>query len=245
MFIAFAHALAAAPSLLFGLLALVSCLAGAQTPQTTDAAAGFEQQVRRLALDSVHAGAPGMPRVEVSVGQLDPRLRLAPCLRMEPYLPEGTRLWGKTRIGLRCIQGTTKWNVYLPVTVRFFAKALVAATGAPAGAVLSASDLTLAEVDLAEDASVALQNADIAIGRVLAHPLKPGQTLRQSHLKARQWFAAGDTVTVLARGSGFSVAGEAQALNPGIEGQAIRVRTESGRVLTGQAVGERRVELAL
>ena len=245
MFTAFAHALAAAPSFLFGQLAFVSCLAGAQTQQTPDAAAGFEQQVRRLALDGAHAGAPGMPRVEVSVGQLDPRLRLAPCLRMEPYLPEGTRLWGKTRIGLRCTEGTTKWNVYLPVTVRFFGKALVVVAGAPAGAVLSASDLTLAEVDLAEDASVALQNADIAVGRVLAHPLRPGQTLRQSHLKARQWFAAGDTVTVVAQGSGFSVAGEAQALNPGIEGQAIRVRTESGRVLTGQAVGERRVELVL
>ena len=245
MFIAFAHALAAAPSFLFGLLAFVSCLAGAQTQQTPDAVAGFEQQVRRLALDGAHAGTPGMPRVEVSVGQLDPRLRLAPCLRMEPYLPEGTRLWGKTRIGLRCTEGATKWNVYLPVTVRFFGKALVATAGAPAGAVLSASDLTLAEVDLAEDASVALQNADIAVGRVLAHPLRPGQTLRQSHLKARQWFAAGDTVTVVALGSGFSVAGEAQALNPGIEGQAIRVRTESGRVLTGQAVGERRVELVL
>jgi flagella basal body P-ring formation protein FlgA len=72
-----------------------------------------------------------------------------------------------------------------------------------------------------------------------------GQSLRVSHLKARQWFAAGETVTVLAQGEGFSVAGEAQALNPGVEGQQVRVRTESGRVLTGLPVGERRVELGL
>jgi flagella basal body P-ring formation protein FlgA len=52
-------------------------------------------------------------------------------------------------------------------------------------------------------------------------------------------------VTVVAQGNGFSVVGEAQALNNGIEGRPVRVRTEGGRVLTVQPVGERRVELPL
>ena len=34
-------------------------------------------------------------------------------------------------------------------------------------------------------------------------------------------------------------------LTPGVEGQVVRVRPESGRVLTGQPVAERRVEIAL
>ena len=37
-------------------------------------------------------------RMEVSVGSLDSRLRLAPCARVEPYLPVGARLWGRTRL---------------------------------------------------------------------------------------------------------------------------------------------------
>jgi len=41
------------------------------------------------------------------------------------------------------------------------------------------------------------------------------------------------------------VASEAQALTNGIEGQLARVRTESGRVLTGQPTGERRLELGM
>ena len=206
---------------------------------------GISQQVRQLALTSTRAGASGAPRVEVDVGRLDPRLRLAPCQHVEPYVPDGTRLWGKSRIGLRCTQGPTKWNVYLPITVRVFGTALVATNGVSAGSVLTAADLTSAEVDLAEDNSAPITKTDLAIGRTLARALKPGQSLRQSNLKARQWFAAGETVTVTAEGDGFSVAGEAQALNAGIEGQPVRVRTEAGRVLTGQPVGERRVELAL
>ena len=48
-----------------------------------------------------------------------------------------------------------------------------------------------------------------------------------------------------ARGSGFSVAGTGQALNHGLEGQPVRVRVESGRVLVGMPVGEHLVELPL
>ena len=231
------------------LLALVGTLVRAQTTLPTEPASGLdsglEQQVRALALNSTKTSAPGMPRVEVTVGQLDPRLRLAPCRQVQPYVPDGLRLWGRSRIGLRCVQGPTRWNVYLPITVKVFGTALVATSAVSAGSVLTAADLTPAEIDTAEENSAPVARAELAVGRTLARPLKPGQGLREAHLKARQWFAAGDTVTVLAQGAGFSVAGEAQALNPGIEGQPVRLRTESGRILTGQPVGERRVELSL
>jgi flagella basal body P-ring formation protein FlgA len=49
----------------------------------------------------------------------------------------------------------------------------------------------------------------------------------------------------LAVGPGFALEGEGQALSNGVEGQPARIRTESGRVLTGQPVGERRVELTM
>ncbi len=239
------------------LLWLVACL-GMQAALAQDAVlgSGLEAQVRQLALDGMQvpsanaaatlpADAPAAPRFEISIGQLDARLRLAPCERVEPYLPEGVRLWGKARIGLRCTQGASKWNVYLPITVKAFGPALVAVGAAAAGSVLTAGDLALAEVDLAEDASLAVSNNPLAVGRVLARPLKAGQSLRQSHLKLRQWFAAGDTVNVVAQGAGFSVAGDGQALTNGVEGQPARVRTEGGRVLTGLPVGERRMELSL
>lgn len=235
------------------LFACAATLAHAQPSTPPDTGSGLESaldlQVRQLALSGAQtlaqAGAAVAPRVEVSIGQLDPRLRLAPCQHVEPYLPDGTRLWGKSRIGLRCTQGTSKWNVYLPITVKVYGSALVATNGLSSGSVLSAADLAQAEVDLAEDSSAVLINRDLAVGRTLARALKPGQSLRQSHLKARQWFAAGDTVTVRAQGEGFSVAGEAQALSNGIEGQPARLRTDSGRMITGLPVGEHRVELNL
>jgi flagellar basal body P-ring formation protein FlgA len=207
--------------------------------------AALDQQVRQLALQSVRSGTAGVSRVEVALGTLDPRLKLAPCDKVEPYLPPGVRLWGKSRIGLRCTHGSSAWNVYLPITVKAWGNALVARAVLPAGSVLAATDLAQAEVDLAEDPSMAMSDAASAVGRTLQLAMLPGQSLRKAHLKARQWFAAGDTVQVLARGPGFSAASSGEALTAGIEGQSARVRTEGGRVLVGQPVAENRMELAL
>ena len=221
-------------------------IAAAESAASVDALQpGLAAKVRQLALGGNRSAPAGGQRVEVVLGLLDARLRLAPCQRIEPYLPAGSALWGKTRIGLRCTQGATAWNVFLPVTVNVYGKAWVAAAPLSAGAMLSAGDLIQAEVNLAEEVAPAITDAGTALGRTLGRALNPGQPLRQTDLKTRQWFAAGEEVKVSARGSGFSVAGSGQALNHGLEGQPVRVRVESGRVLVGMPVGERLVELPL
>jgi flagella basal body P-ring formation protein FlgA len=184
-------------------------------------------------------------RVAVEVGRLDARLKLAPCDKVQTYLPPGFTAWGKTRVGLRCVQGATKWNVYLPITVKVFGRALVAANAMPAGTTLAAKDLQEAEIDLAADRSNAVTQPTEAVGRQLARALTPGESLRAADLRARQWFAAGDTVRVIAVGAGFAVHGEGQAVSPGLDGASVRVRVDNGRIVTGTAVGDRRVEIKL
>ena len=185
------------------------------------------------------------PRIEVLVGRLDARLRLAPCSQVLPYLPAGTRPLGRTRIGLRCAQGPSAWNISLPVTVKVWAPAVVATTALPIGTRLAAHHLTRAEVDLAERSDPALLLPEAALGRTLARGLAPGEALRRDDLKLREWFKAGDTVRVMAMGPGYAVSSEGLALGPGLDGQATRVRTEGGRIVTGIAAGDHRVELSL
>ena len=201
------------------------------------------EQVRTLALGGTQPA--GAARVEVVVGQLDPRLHLAPCERIEPYLPANTRLWGKSRIGLRCKEGRVAWNVYLPIVVKVWGRALVMTAGASAGTVVADSALDEADVDLAAETTPAIVDRKAVVGRTLAQSLQPGQAVRQGHLRSRQWFAAGETVKVIAAGEGFALESSGQAITNGIEGQPAKVRTDSGLVVTGQPAGERRMEISL
>lgn len=228
--------------LLTMLLALACALA---TPLVAAQESGNLPLADVLALVRSQAAAPDGARVEVLPGQLDPRLKLAPCARIQPYLPPGAKPWGATRVGLRCVAGPVAWNVYLPVTVKVWAPGVISARALPADTPITAADLRLSEVDLAEQASPAYAQIDALLGRRLTRPLPPGSTLRADCLRARQWFAAGDTVQVLSRGDGFAVSGEAQALSPGLEGQSVRLRTESGRILSAWPIGERQAEVRL
>jgi len=232
---------ALAPAVL-ALAPLLAPPAAAAPPSALDDALATRMQ--SLAREASKQAAPGL-RVEVRLGQINPRLKLAPCGAVQPYLPPGTRLWGAARIGLRCNDGVARWNVFVPVQVDVWGPGVVAAGPLAAGATIGAADLKPAEVNLAAKPGSAVARAELAVGRVLARPLSAGAAVFAADLRARQWFAAGDTVRIVAAGSGWRIHGEGQALAPGVEGQPVRVRTEGGRIISGVAVAEREVEVAL
>jgi flagella basal body P-ring formation protein FlgA len=184
-------------------------------------------------------------RMEVAVGRLDSRLQLAPCARIEPYIPVGTRLWGKTRLGLRCLEGSAKWNVFLPVTIKAYGVAWVIKGNVPRGAVLTEADAIEAEVDWAEEASPVVSNATQWIGQVASRALTTGQALRQGMTQAAQVFQAGTQVRVVAQGAGFEITSDGQALSAGYVGQTARVRMDGGRVMTGVVLDSRTVRLEI
>lgn len=219
---------------------------GQETAPASDAdMAAVSAQVQQMARDSAGRAGLGQARIEVEVGSLDPRLKLAPCQRIEPYLPTGLPVWGRTRIGLKCTQGVKPWNVTLPVTVHVWARSLVTQAALPAGTQLAAEHFGEAEVDLAAAPGLPISQPGLAVGRTLARAVPAGAALRANDLKARQWFAAGETVRVVAVGPGWQVVTEGEAMNPGLEGQTVRIRTGSGRMLQGRPVGDRQVEVAL
>ena len=206
------------------------------------------QQVETMARDGASAATAEQGkgvRVEVKLGKLDPRLKLAPCQHIDTYLPPGLPVWGSTRMGLRCTQGSKLWNVSIPLQVSVYAQATVLKSALPAGTVLDASQLGQAEVDIAAAPGAAVADPMLAVGRTLGRSLAAGATLRQNDLKARQFFAAGETVRVTALGPGWQVVTEGQAVGAGIEGQMVHVRTESGRLLNARPTGDRQVEVAL
>jgi flagella basal body P-ring formation protein FlgA len=204
------------------------------------------RQARRWVEHSVsemNAKASVPLRMEVTLGSLDSRLRLASCPRVEPYLPPGTRLWGKTRLGLRCLDGVSRWNVFVPVTVKAVGRAWVVRRDVAPGTLLDEADLMQSEVDWAEDASPIVAERAQWLGQVTVRSLSTGQALRQNMVRPAQVFQAGAQVRVLAGGVGFQITADGQALSAGVVGQLTRVRMDNGRVMSGTVLDARTVKL--
>ena len=182
-------------------------------------------------------------RMEVVLGELDRRLQLAPCARVEPYIPVGTQLWGKTRLGLRCLEGVSRWNVFLPITIRAYGTAWVLKSNVLPGTVLTENDAIEAEVDWAEERTPIMANPSQWVGQVATKMLSAGQALRAGMSRAAQVFQSGSQVQVVAQGAGFQITSAGQAMSAGVVGQSARVKMDNGRVLSGVVVDSRTVRL--
>ena len=218
----------------------------ARGPEAVLPAAAVAQALALLG-EAARALAPQGARVLALPGQPDPRLKLAPCAQVEAFLVPGAPAWGRTRVGLRCQKAdttapTARWSITLPATVQVWAPAAVSPTALPVGATLQAESLETAEVDWAATPQPPIAHPAQLTGRVTARNVPAGQALRAADLQARQWFAAGETVRVIAGGPGFAISTEGQALNAGIEGQRVRVRVGENREIDGRTVGPRMVE---
>ena len=207
------------------------------------ASPALQETIRLHALHEAAAAAGGaQSRIEVVVGEIDPRLQLAPCTRTEVFLPAGARFWGRAFAGVRCLDGAT-WSINVPVTVRVFGPALVAARALAAGAPVQGTDVRNAEVEWTREAQGVVTAADQLDQRVLARPIASGQAIPLNALRAPQAVGQGESVRLVGRGNGFSISADGIALASATAGQSVRVRTESGRILTGTARAGRLVEV--
>lgn len=218
-------------------LALPALLAVAMGPALAqDGAAQISEIGQRFVDESLGqtGGDSRMPlRMEVQMGQLDSRLRLAACAHVEAYLPVGSRLWGRTRLGLRCVQGPVAWNVFLPLTVKAWGPAWVLQNNVASGQTLGLDDAIQTEVDWAQDSAAVYAQAEDWVGLVATRALASGQTLRQNLLRSAYLFNAGASVRVLVSGQGFAVTSSGKAMSAAGQGQTVRVRMDNGRLISG------------
>jgi flagella basal body P-ring formation protein FlgA len=227
----------------------VSCAALAQPAQQESeaepAVLRATQQWLDAAVANLRPSATIPLRMAVEVGQLSSRLKLAPCTKVEPYIPAGSQLWGKTRLGVRCLEGPSRWTVFLPVTIKAFGTAWVLKSNVLPGAVLTEDDAMEAEVDWAAERSPILGNPAHWVGQVASRSLTAGQALRQGMTRAAQVFQAGAQVRVVAQGAGFQISTAGQALSAGYVGQSARVKMDNGKVMSGIVLDEQTIRIAI
>ena len=178
----------------------------------------------------------------VKVGQIDNRLKLARCDRMEAFQPGGARLSGNTSIGVRCL-APSAWSLYVTVQIKLVDDVLVVAQPVAAGQPLQASDLQVQRRDITATTGNVLNAPEQAVGKTAAAPLAAGTVLRAEALRAPNIVRQGQQVKLVAQGAGFRVSSEGLAMGNATLGQVVAVKTRSGQVIKGVARSEGVVEV--
>ncbi|MBJ9614961.1 flagellar basal body P-ring formation protein FlgA [Burkholderia multivorans] len=221
--------------------------APASPPPTQSAGAPAQQDpdtIRRAALTFLQQQIAGLPgKTSATVAPAFPR-GLAACTTLEPFLPTGARLWGRTTVGVRCA-GERPWTVYLQAKVTVHATYYVAARQIAPGEPLSAADLVARDGDLTVLPLAVITDPAQAIGATALARIAAGLPLRQDMLKSAASVSAGQTVRVVAAGPGFTISAEGSALANAAPGQSVRVRMAAGQIVTAIVKDAGTVEIPL
>lgn len=186
------------------------------------------------------AGQPG--EYTVTASRIDTRLKLARCTQLQPYLPSGSRLWGNTSVGVRCL-APGNWSLYVPVQIKVSNHVLVAVRPITSGQPVQAEDVELQLRDITRFAGSALTSLDQVAGRTVVAPISNGTILRAEMLRAANIIRQGQSVKLVAQGKGFTITSEGQAMGNATAGQVVAVKTRSGQLIKGIARSEGVVEV--
>jgi flagella basal body P-ring formation protein FlgA len=212
------------------LLIVLGCHAGGTVAQSQDLEA-----LRRAVAEFAHSQAARLPgEVEIEVGPLDERLQLNSCQGLQTYLPAGTRLWGRSSVGVRC-QKPESWSIIVPITVRVMGEAVYTARPLARGETLTDQDVTAQRTDLAQLPAGVLTDRSQAVGRVPNVSVAAGLPLRAEMLRGAYVVTQGQNVRIVFAGDGFKVTSEGRALGNAALGETVQVRSASGKVVKGQA----------
>ncbi|EKS9799998.1 MULTISPECIES: flagellar basal body P-ring formation chaperone FlgA [Burkholderia] len=202
------------------------------------------ESIRRTALAFLQQQVAGLPgKTTTTVTTAFPR-GLAACTTLEPFMPTGARLWGRTTVGVRCA-GERPWTVYLQAKVTVQATYYVAARQIAPGEPLSAADLVARDGDLTVLPLAVITDPAQAIGATALARISAGLPLRQDLLKSAASVSAGQTVRVVAAGPGFTISAEGSALANAAPGQSVRVRMAAGQIVTAIVKDAGTVEIPL
>lgn len=223
-------------------------LCAAALPPAAQAQVAFDEGVLRAFLSRHVAAAAvreNLTRFDIqSIGPVESAAGLAPCQRAEPFVPPNARPWGRTAIGVRCVQGAG-WSVLVPAQVAVWGRAVVAAAPLPAGAVISAQDLLEQEIELTREPQGVARDAAALVGKATTRHLAAGIAIRPDMTRSPLAVQAGDPVRLRIQGAGFAISAGGQALAAASAGQPVKVKSDLGKILNGVARDGRIVDVSL
>ncbi len=184
--------------------------------------------------------------VEVSVNQIDRRLRLKQCSQqLEAFSPGYGGRQGMSTVGIRC-NSDQPWSIYVPVTVKVYKNVAVLKRPVTRNMPLTEADIVFEKTDINRLNAGYYTEINEITGKILTQNLAPGTILTQHLLKTPMAIKRGQLVTLIAKNSAIEVRAEGKALSRGAVGDRIRVKNlKTQRIIEGVILDNQLINVSL
>ncbi len=181
-------------------------------------------------------------KIIITVSRLDARLRLESCLSPPSFtVRDNAAAGGAISLKAVCL-GEKPWSLYMAAHAALHHQIVVAVRPLARGEVIQSEDITTELLDTSTLRNGYLTNTEFAVGKLLKHPLRIREPLRQGVLTSPIAVKRGQTVRLEVISGSITVAAKAIALTNGRIGESVRVRNiSSKRVVNAEVVENGRV----
>jgi flagella basal body P-ring formation protein FlgA len=205
-------------------------------PAFADIEAQSLDAIRAAAQDYVKQHVPKQRpgSVQVNVGALDSRLRLAACAApLKVALPAGATFRARMTLAVSCASASS-WTVYVPASIETQSSVLVLRHAAGRGMRLTAQDVEVQTRLVSGPGDDYLTDIAELDGRTLKRPLGAGAALTADAMAADALIKRGQQVTLLAAAGGMEVRAGGVAMTDAPAAGRVKARNlSSGRIVEG------------
>ncbi len=186
-------------------------------------------------------------KVQIKVGTLDPRLRLAVCSETLAFnLLDTSGNGGNVNVQVVCNRAATasgRWTILVPALATVFRPVAIAGRSLQRGEQIAAADVTTEIRDMSQYRQGFALQPELIIGKEAKYPVAKGEAFRTSALASPLVIKRGDEVSIQATVGAISVVTNGTATGDGRLGQQIRVKNnQSERVINARVVGPGQVQ---
>lgn len=176
-------------------------------------------------------------RIDISVSNLDNRLRLEACTSGPVFaIQDTTGYGGNISVKAECESGK-KWAVHVPAQVNIYRSTPVAQGNIARGELVTHAHVTTQVINISGIRQAFLANTADIIGKEAKRNISQGEPFKSAALDAPTAIKRGELVTLESLAGSIKVSSAGTAMTDGRIGQTIRVRNNSSeRVISGIVV---------
>lgn len=180
--------------------------------------------------------------VNIEVVPIDNRIKLADCGGPYQFHVKDESL-AQSYVNVRVSCPTNEWYLFTSAKLTKTRSVLVTAEMMSPGTLLTAQNMTVAQIEENRLRSTVFESPETLIGARIKRRVRPGQPIQANMLC---FICKGDRITIVARGDGMMVKTAGIAMQDGVIGDAIRVQNASSqKSLVAKVAGTQEVVVHL